>query len=196
MIEIIRVIDWRNAEQLLKSAKKARMIAEKALRPYLERVDLIIFANHLLSLTSLGFFSRKYKKQKFLGMELKRPDTFIKKKTLVLTTKAVAKTAAYHNFILKLKKKTKTLAIDSWPNKIDDGELTNEEIKVTLISFLDKKGFCPEEIILACSQFNDIKEELRRFFGRHVPIYDSYNDTVVKVCKILKIRGRLGKRKK
>lgn len=195
-VEIIRVIDWRNADKLLSNSKCARSVAEKALRPYIEKVDLIIFANHLLSLTSLNFFKRKYKNQKFIGMELKRPDTFIKNNVLILTTKPVSKTISYRNFIFQIKKKIKTVNLDSWPTRIDDGELTEDEIKITLVKFLEKEKFRPDELILACSQFNDIKKELTGIFGKKVPIYDSYDDTVIEACRVLKIRGRLGKRKK
>ena len=65
-IEVIRVIDWRNAEDLQKSARLARKITENTLRPYLGQVDLIVFANYLLSVTSLKYFRRKYKKQKYI----------------------------------------------------------------------------------------------------------------------------------
>ena len=195
-IDIIRVIDWRNADKILSNPKAARLVAETALKPYLEKVDLIIFANHLLSLTSLKFFERKYKKQKFVGMKLKHPDTFIKKNVLILTTKAVSKTINYYNFLFQIKKRTKTLNLDSWPLKIDDGELTEDEIRVTIIKFLEKEKFNPEEVILACSQFNDIKPALKKIFGKTIPIYDSYDEAIIEACKTLKIRGRLGKRQK
>lgn len=195
-IEVIRVIDWRNAEKYLKSPRSARVAAEAALRPYFKKVDLIIFANHLLTLTSLKFFRREYKTQKFVGMKLKHPETFVKKNVLILTTKAVSKTINYHNFLFQIKKRTKTLILNSWPQKIDDGELSEDEIKVIIYSFLGRTQFNPDEVILACSQFNDIKNVLKTILGKQVIIYDSYKDTVIEACKTLKIRGRLGKRKK
>lgn len=67
VVDIIRVIDWRHAEQYLTSAKDSRTLAEEALRPYINKVDLIILANHLLSLSSLKYFQRKFPKQKFIG---------------------------------------------------------------------------------------------------------------------------------
>ena len=44
VIEIIRVIDWRHAKEIQESPRKARQLAKDALRPYIGRVDLIIFA--------------------------------------------------------------------------------------------------------------------------------------------------------
>ena len=69
ILEVIRVIDWRNADKILSSAKTARKIAETALRPYLGKVDLIIFANYLLTITSLKYFSHKYKEQNSIFWE-------------------------------------------------------------------------------------------------------------------------------
>ena len=194
VLEVIRVIDWRNANEILTSPRKARKIAETALRPYFGKVDLIIFANYLLTLTSLKYFRRKYKNQKFLGLKLKQPDTFIKRDTLILATKAVARTINYYNFIFKIKRNSKTLILDSWPSKIDDGELTESEIKRVVEGFTNKSDFKPEEVILACSQFNDIKSELRYTLGQNLKIYDGFADAIRSTCKILKIRGGTGKK--
>ena len=193
-VEIIRVIDWRNAEIILTNPKLAREIVEQDLRPYINNVDLIIFANHLLSITSLKFFQKRYKNQKFIGFELKTPDTFVKRDLMILTTNAVAKTFQYRNFLLQLKRKAKTLPLDSWPAKIDDGELDFVEINETLSLFVNKNNIMPEEIILGCSQFNDIKNDLYRVFGRNIKIYDSFDDTIRTALKLLKIRGGVGKK--
>lgn len=194
VINVIRVIDWRNSDKLLHSRNTARKVAEAALRPYLNKVDLIIFANHLLSLTSLKYFKRKYKKQKFIGFNLKEPDTFIKRETMILATKAITKTINYHNFLFRLRRKTKTYALDEWVTKIDDGELTFSEIEHTLKIYYEKNNTSPKEIILACAQFNDIKDELKEVFGKSVRIYDSFADAVRKTCKALSIRGGNGKK--
>lgn len=194
ILEVIRVIDWRNANKLLTSPRKARKVAKNALRPYIGKVDLIIFANHLLSLTSLKYFRRKYKNQRFIGLSLKKPDTFIKRDVLILTTKAVTRTINYHNFLFQIRRKSQTLTFDNWPATIDDGELTEERIKESFQKSHLKKRLRPEEIILACSQFNDIKTELRNIFGPNLKIYDSFDDAIRNACKILSIRGGTGKK--
>ena len=193
IVKITRVIDWRNATPLLESPKKARKIATTDLSQHIGKADLIVFANHLLSVTSLAYFRRKYKTQKFVGFGLAKPDRFIKRKVLVLTTKAMSRTLHYHNFLLHLKTKTKTLCLDDWPALIDDGELSEEEIIGTIDDFLKKEKFCPEEIILACSQFQDIKPTLAKRFGKKVRIYDSYDQTLRQICKALRLRGSLKK---
>lgn len=193
VVDITRVIDWRNAKPILESPKKARKITESDIAPYINKADLIIFANHLLTMTSLQYFRSKYKTQKFIGFELAKPDRFIKRKVLILTTKAVSKTIPYHTFLFHLKTKTKTLCLNEWPALIDDGELSDEEIKNTIDTFLQHEKFEPEEIILACSQFQDIKPILAKHFGVKVRIYDSYDNTLRQTCKALRLRGSLKK---
>ena len=195
--EVIRVIDWRHADKIISSAKEARRLAKEALRPYIGNVDLIIFANHLLTATSLKHFQRKYKNQRFIGMKLKIPDPTIKRdETIILTTKAVTKTINYYNYVFRLPRKPHTIAMDTWPIKIDDGELTEDEIRVALSSDPSINQHANlKEIILACSQFQDLKTTLREIYGRNLKIYDSFDDTVREACKTLKLRGSIKKLK-
>ena len=195
IVQVIRVIDWRNADKILTKPRDARKVTELAIGPYIGKVDLIIFVNHLLTITSLKYFKRKYNNQKFLGLDLKRPSDFAERDTLILTTKAVMHTINYYNFLFRLKCRAKTIALDSWPAKIDDGELTIEEIKEVLKSFSSKEKIYPKNIILACSQFSDIKSELRSCFGYNIKIYDSFDDSYRKACRALRIRGGIAKKK-
>lgn len=196
VIEIIRVIDWRNADKILENPHSARKVAESSLRPFINKVDLIIFANFLLTATSLKYFKRKYKSQKFIGINLEEPSTFIKHDVLILTTKAMTKTINHYNFIVHLKRKVKVIPLDSWPQKIDDGELTPPEIKEAIAHRLIKESnFLPKEIILGCTHFYDIKSELNDAFGYNIKIYDGFSKTAQNAFKALKIRGGNFKRK-
>ena len=99
-------------------------------------------------------------------------------------------------FVFCLKRKTKTLNLDAWPARIDDGELTFTEIKNTIHAFLAKNPkFYPQEIILASSQFNDIKADLKHLFGQNLRIYDGFEDAIRETCGVLRIRGGLGKKR-
>ena len=196
IVEVIRVIDWRNADKLLYSAKTARKIAIEALMPYIGEVDIIILANHLLSITSLRYFERKYRHQKFIGFGLPLPRGEINTDALVLTTRAVTRTVNYYNYLFRLSRNTKTLKLDHWAPKIDDGELEFDEIKTTLGIFLNDKRFQPKELILACAQFSDVKRELRRVLGWNVKTYDSFDYAIKQIGRVLEIKGVGKKRKK
>lgn len=196
IVKVIRVIDWREAEIFLKNPRLARRACASALRPYIGRADLIVIANHLLSTTSLGYFKRKYKTQKFLGLELPQPTTFVKRPTIALTTKALANTFSYHSYVFKLKRKIYTICPDEWAGLIDDGEITEQIIRDEFEDF-DLKHHCkPAEVIIACSQFHDIIPNIREVLGKNVKIYDSFDDAISNVCKVLKIRGGTGKKHK
>ena len=198
ILEIIRVIDWRHADEYQKSVRASRRAAKFALADYLEQVDLIIFANHFLSISSLGYFKRKYPMQKFLGLDLAYPDTFVPRDILILATSAIRRTPRYHFFRLRVrsKRKLRDLALDNWPVMIDDGALTTEEVQNTLASFLFKKNFRPKEVVLACSQFYDLKASLRDLLGHNLKIYDSFGDAIRRTTKILGIRGGTGRKRK
>ncbi|MBR3138473.1 hypothetical protein IKG38_00415 [Candidatus Saccharibacteria bacterium] len=193
VVKVIRIIDWRHATEIQSSAKTARRCAEVALHPYIGKVDLIIFANHLLTTTSLKYFQKKYENQKFTGLQLEHPCTFTRKNILILTTKAVSRTFRFHCFVHFLKMNTKTLVLDSWPSRIDDGELSFTEIKETLQREVFKHSFQPDEIILACSQFSDILEDLKKVFGKKVKFHDGSRDVISSIYKMLHIKGITGK---
>jgi glutamate racemase len=193
VVEIILVIDWRHAENHLKGPRAARKLTREAIRPYIGRVDLIVFANQLVSVTSLKYFRRKYRGQKFVGLGLKEPERFLPREVLVLTTQAVAKTINYQMFLFRMKRRVGTMTIDDWLGKIDDGELSTGEIEDAVR--LATRSFRPEEVVLAASQLVDIKRELQEILGRDVKIYDSFRDTLRKACKALGIRGGTGKKR-
>lgn len=194
--KVIRVIDWRNSEKLMKSSASARRAAKEALRPYIGRVDLIIFANYLLSATSLKFFQRKYHNQFFVGFGFPQIDTFVKRPTIALTTKSLARTISYHSYLFRINRRVNTLCLDDWPSLIDDGELTKRIVCEKFENFYHLHHYYPKEVILVCSQFHDIIPLLRETLGRNIRIHDSTRDTINEVGKILKIRGGTGKKKK
>lgn len=194
-VEVIRVIDWRNAEQLLMDPRKGKKLAALSLRPYIGRVDLIVFTNYLLSATSQNYFSKKFRNQKFAFIRPNWDKSQKRKKCLILTTKAFAKTTEHLANKIYLWKKSKTLALDSWPSKIDDGELRLDEIKENLTLLTLQSNWYPEEVIITCSQFSDIRRELKSVLGYKTKILDGNDALIRDICKSLHIRGALRKRK-
>ena len=194
VIEVIRVIDWRHDKQYLSNPRTARGLAEAVLRPYIGKVEVIVLANHLLSATSLKHFQRKYPKQVFIGLKLKKSDSFTRKNIIILTTKALTKTMEYRGFLFALKKhRVKTMFIDSWLAKIDNGELNFADVEESIAEFMEKKRIVPDEIILGSSQLEDIKPDLKRLFGRKVKIHSSFDHVIRETCKLLRIRGSIRK---
>lgn len=184
--EVIRVINWRSAEEMQKNPFSARKAAERALRPYIGKVDLIVIANYLVSTTSLKYFRRKYKNQRFVGFVLRIKRIVVHKPTLILTTKATSRSIEYMAFAHRIR--AKTICLDSWPLLIDDGELTQENIQSDLTAALGRiNNFSPEQVLLACGQFTELKPKFREVFGHNVRILDSFNDTLRDTFRVLGI---------
>ena len=183
-LEIVRVIDWRNAEELQRNARFARKLAENALRPYLGQVDLVIFANYLLTATSLNYFRRKYKKQKFTGLALPELALPHRPRPVVLATAVLGKTRAFRHYVKK--NHLKPFILDDWPILIDDGELGNAKLHRDLQQV---KAYNPSTIVLACSQFSDLFPEFRRFLGHNIKIIDGFEDTLRETEQMLGLRG-------
>ncbi len=196
VLKVIRVIDWRHSDSFLKSPRTARKAAREALRPYIDRADLIIFANYLLSATSLKYFRRKFKNQKFLGLKLPELTTYVDRPTVALATKALVHTVGFQNYKFRLRRHVDVICPDTWVGLIDDGELTDNMIYREFEEFRRTHHYLPREVILVCSQFSDIIPNLKSVLGGNIKIHDSFEDAVKDTCKILKIRGGTGKKKK
>lgn len=194
VLEVIRVIDWRNSKILQSNPRKARKIAESALRPYINKVDLIIFTNYLIAFTSLKYFTKKYKDQPFLGLRPTDPSRVSKKEILILGTRTLSRLWSFKNYTFRLRAHTTTICLDEWPSLIDDGELPIDNIREQ-IGFYSKLPSPPEGLIFTCSNFYDIEPELRAIFGRNIKIYNDFKVLIHQTTKVLKIRGTYSKKK-
>lgn len=190
IVEVIRVIDWRNLDVITNNPKEARNVTEKAIRPYIGHSDLIIFANYLITFMDLKYFQQKYQNQKFMGFANPQIKN---EQTLVLTSKALKKSLKFKRFIHKLHLDIKTLDCDKWIPLIDDAELTEKHIRSELTRL---KDYSPRSIALFYTNFVDIKPLLLKVFGPVTRISDGYYDTLHNVCIELGLRGGDGKRAK
>lgn len=188
VVDVIRVIAWRHLEELTKKPKEARRITEDALRPYIGQVAVIVIANHLISTLDIKYLRTKYPEQKFLGFSFPRPEV---RKVLVLATRALHGSLAYHTLIRRAHTKVKTVDCDNWVPLVDDAELTEEQMFRDLASV---RGFTPQSIILAHTNFVDIKKSLLKIFGPHVRIEDGFKDTFRNLLSTLGFRGLDGRK--
>lgn len=188
IVQVIRVIDRRSAGDCFRNWHDARKAAEKAIRPYLGKVDLIVIANYLLASTSLTYFRRKYKAQKFIGFSLYQKRIINKRPTLVITTKATTRSLTYVNFAHRIK--AKTVCFDTWPLLIDHGAMTDDKFRRDLNAAMSHiSDFSPKQILLACGHFTELKPAFRSVFGHNVRIIDGYDDVMHDVYAALNLRG-------
>lgn len=193
VVEVVRVIDWQNARALRRGIRSARLRAEAALAEHIGKADLIVFANHLLSISSLEYFRRRYPGQKFLGLKLELPNGETARSCLVLTTRAVARTLGFRYYVRQIQTGAKTLRLDAWAELIDQGELGETEIAATFEAAAIRREQ-PRNIVLACATFRDVKAELNGYFNQNVRVYDGFETAVRTACKMLKIRGGVGRK--
>ena len=192
--EIIRVIDRKSTDQVLKSSKNARALAEKALLPFIGKVDLIIFANYFVSATSLRYFRRKYRDQKFIGFTLKPRRIVPGRPTLILTTKAITKSLAYFDFTRRTS--ARTICLDHWFTLINNDDFTIKKFETELKPEVSKiKKFTPKQIFLASGELNGFKPEFKQLFGHNTRIVDSFDDTVDETFRTLQLRGRSSRKR-
>ena len=187
IVEVIRIIAWRNAKKIEEHPFTARRLAEESLRPYIGNVDLLVIANYQIAATSLSYFRRKYPEQKFVGFTLK-PKRIAKRPTIILTTKSTTRNLAYISATHSLK--AKTICLDRWPALIDDGELTDNDFKTDLEPALQRiANLKSHQIFLACGQFSDCIPKFRKIFGHNARIVDSFEHTIHETYRALNIRS-------
>jgi len=187
VVDVIRVIAWRNAKRIEEHPFTARKVTEESLRPYIGNVDLLVIANYQISATCLSYLRRKYPEQKFVGFTL-RPKRAAKRPTIILTTKSTTKNLAYFNVARDLK--AKTICLDRWPALIDDGELTEDNFKLDLEPALRRISIPKScQVLLACGQFSEYMPKFRKIFGHNARIVDSFDHTIHETCRMLGIRS-------
>lgn len=192
VVEIIRVIDRQNSHFNYVSPRKARKSAERALHPYIGKVDLIVLANYSLATTSLSYFRDKYKRQKFVGFTLNLRRTLSKRPTLIITTRSITRNIGYLTFARRVR--ARTICMDDWPILINDGELTYEDIHRDLCMNYRYNNFSPKQILLLCGQFSEFVPAFHKIYGHNVRIIDGFDDAIRDTFHALRIRGGTGKK--
>lgn len=186
VVEVIPVIDWNNSAKLLKHRLPARKAALKALKPYIGHADLIVFANHFLTITSLKYFRRHFPDQNFSGLAFPNISTYRRRKTFVLTTSAVAHTRKFHRYASHSERELIIFPLDDFPEKIDNNNINIADVRLHVSNFTKQ---APSEILLLNSHLSWITTELRRIYGKNMKIRDGYYETIREICRILRIRG-------
>lgn len=191
VVEVVRVIDWKNAPYNKLREDEARELTERALKPYVGTADVIVLASYEATEAGLEYLREKYPKQKFLGFEMEGLGK-IKGKLLVLAT----------SFVLEsewLKRKLQGrewmgVDCDEWPQLIDDGELNVEVMEKRLA---EVEAVYTDAVILGCTQLVDVKKDLEKILGwKKGAVVDEFKLVLKNICAVLGLRGGDGKRKK
>lgn len=192
IIDTIRVIDWRESPNLYKNPHLARKNALEILRPYINKVDVIVIANYFISSIGLDYFRDRYPSQKFVGFSFPQ-DSARNQRAFILPTKSLRMLPSYQLFKYRLHAKTQEFDCEAWARMMDDGELTPAKITEDLQPFAD---FKPQKVYMLCTHLPKIKPTIRKIFGGNVKIEDGYKQTYKDLCVALGFKGIDGRKKK
>jgi len=194
ILEVIRVIDWRNAPYHEKSSAEVCQLTEMALMPYLEKVDVIVLASNEVSAVALDYLKKKYPKQKFVGFGWEALGNGRADRVLVLGTDLVFRSESYQEAKRRCQKVDfYEKSLESWPQLIDDGEMTEEMIARDVAEEVKLK---PDVVMLGCAHFVDVKSSLEKVFGWQTQVVDDYQPLMRALCSALGLLGGDGRRRR
>lgn len=199
VVEVIRVIDWRNAPYADKSSSKARELMENALKPYLGKVEIIVIASYIASSIGLQWLRKQYPDQKFVGfvpkLEMVADCEKDIKRVVVLGHTQLIRSKQYQSEKSKISSKNSALEVieppcSGWTEMIDEGTITDEIIKNGL-SCIDWRQ---DLLMLYSTHFVDLRDNLERIFGWKVRVADDFRAVLREVCKALEFKGGDGRK--
>lgn len=196
VVEVDRLIDWREGAYAECSHEEIRERAERVLQEYIGKRDLIVLASYALTVAALNYLREKYPLQKFVGFNLCLSQKLKKlrggKHVLVLTSLVVRNSVEYSDERGRLEKFRLTeKCCQDWEKKVDDGEFSSELLAQNLAKTKDV-----DVVLLYGANFLDFKDEFERIYGWGVQVVDGFAGVLREICQALKLKGLDGKRSK
>lgn len=198
ILEVIRVIDWRNAPYAGKSRMEILRCIETALRPYLGRADAVVLAGFMPSLV-VDALRRRHPGVKFVDFNLDklRITGVPVKKVMILADSRLREMAEYKELRWRAWLWTTEIMepdCDAWRRMIDEGEMNKEFLRRELAPYLE--GERVDVLLVANTHFWDIKRELVEILKWQVRVVDYRQGILRELCKALRLRGVDGRRAK
>lgn len=196
ILDVIRVIDWRNAPYAGKTRMEILQCIEAVLRPYWGRVQAVVLAGFMPSLV-VEALRRRHPETKFVDFNLSklRITGVPVKKVMILADSRLKETAEYKELRWRVWLYTTEIMepnCDKWRKMIDEGEMTSEYLRRELEPYL--KGERVDVLIAANTHFWDIKRELVEILRWQVRVVDYRQGALRELCKALRLRGIDGRR--
>lgn len=188
-IEVTRVIDWRNAPYSARGRTDICLMAERALMPYIGKVNLIVLASYAVTGAALFYLRWKYPEQKFVGFcpEMGRRLKDYTGRVMVLATGATRTSQDFQDEYRSLKR-FELIEPDctEWIQLVDDGEMTEDRLRQTLGWAANEP---PDVILFYSTNFVDLKPAFSHIYGRKVRLVDEFSKVVNETCRALRLRG-------
>lgn len=211
VVEVIRVIDWKNTPYDEKSLAEIVGFAEESLKNYFGKVDLIVLGGYATGLT-INILREKYPEQKFVRPEINY-DLILRARTFpeqiaILAGKTVDNMLVRDEIREKLPYSTLILPdCSGWEELINEDMMTKDILRTELaLDFTlqktqklpddKRKKFKPDVAIILNTHYWAVREELEAIFGWRTRVIDFRQKFLHDVCFALKLRGVDGKRAK
>ena len=184
-IKVETVIDLDNSPYGAKSRDEIINLTEDAIKNHIGQTDAIILACNTATAAAIDELRIRYPDQIFIGFEpmIKTGAKLTRTgKIMVLATEATKKADRYN----RLKERFSGFAViepdcGSWAAQIDSGNLTPKDVKSALAGQLD--GI--DVIILACTHYVAISEQIKEIVGPKVKVINPFEAVGDYIAKIM-----------
>lgn len=188
VVEVIRVIDWRNAPYADKNCQEIQRLAEDVLMPFIGNVDLIVLGGFVFRFL-VDSLRKRFPEQKFVTVEMKPMSISLRAthNVMILANQKLKETEYYQ----KIKNSLELCNIvepqcDHWTGLIDEGTMTEKILWRELRTFADQKI---DTVLVMNTHFWDIEEEIERILGYQVRVVDQRELLKRQICMALEFEG-------
>ena len=195
VLEVERVIDWRRAPYCTRGRTEICELAEKALKPYIGEVDVIVLASYTVTGAALHYLEWKYPEQRFVGFTAGMSGVALRaqaKKILMLAPGMVRESWGYKQDLRKLHDAQLVRPeCEKWVTMVDDGEMTEEKVRKELGELAEERV---EAVLLYATGFVELEPMLKRIYGPQTLIVDEFSKVIRETCAALRLKGGTGGR--
>lgn len=218
VVEIVRVIDWKNAPYDEKSVEEITKFAEENLQEFFGKVDLIVLGGYAASLAK-ETLCEKHPEQKFVGPEINY-DLILRARCYPEQVAILAGKTVYDSLVrteVREKLPYSTLILpdcEGWEELINEDMMTKEIVRAELawdfvlqkqkddvfkeneVKTAGRRKVKPDAVLILNTHFWDVREYLEEAFGWKVRMIDFRQKLLHDICYTLKLRGVDGNRSK
>ncbi len=221
VVEVVRVIDWKNTPYDDKTVEEITDLIEDNLRNYLGKVDLIVLGGYATGLAT-DILNERHPEQNFVGPKINY-DLILRarcypEQIAVLAGKITNNLLVSSEVREKLPDSTLILPdCKGWEELINEDMMTKEILRTELAcDFIlgkqrgkacreaekDKENDTPREklkpdaVLILNTHYWELREDLEDIFGWQVRIIDFKQKFLHDICAALKLRGVDGRRAK
>ena len=186
--EIFYLADKENFPYGEKAPSQIRKIAEKNTQYLIDRgAEIIVVACNTATVHAIAYLRKRFPYVSFVGVEpaVKPAGLASKKGVIVLSSPRATRSKQLHKLINKWAKGVKVFNIGSLELvEAVEKKLGSERIKIILGKKLPKKILNQSDVlVLGCTHFPLIKNEIAKYVGKKIKIIDSA-EAVAKQVKL------------